>query len=387
MILEKETFPRFHIGESLLPAGNAMLARAGVLERVEAAGFIRKYGARFTNPSGLRSKRIRFVDALDPVAPYTFQVERSRYDSLLLDHARSLGATVRHAVQVQCFEEDDAGVTVHATGIDAPLRARWLLDGSGRGCVALRQWKTLRKPLRGFGKRVAIYTHMLDIPRGPGELGGDTIAVRFDDGWCWLIPLDERKTSVGLVLDSGSMESGVAPSDIFFKRLHRSPYLRRLMESAGQAEEIRVTADYSYLHRSPTTSSRVLTMGDAFGFLDPIFSSGVHMAQSAGMDAADLVLRLLERERGATEGERRIYERRLERRAAAFRALIEAFYDPDGFEVFLEPGRLFNIADAVTNIVAGDTDCSWDVRWRYWLFLGFCRLQRHYPVVGGHRAR
>ncbi len=386
LVLEKDHFPRFHIGESLLPAGNELLRSVGVFEKIEQAGFIVKKGARFCDPHYRHVKRISFDTALAPVDPYTYQVERAKYDGLLLDHARERGCRVEHGVQVERFEEGTDEVRIYRKGMAHPLRVRWMLDATGRDCLSVRQSGAKKQALKRFRKRIAIYTHLAGVKIAPGDEGGDTVAVRFEDGWVWIIPLDEKRTSVGLVLDVSSFPKGRDPADVYWSKLRSAPYLADVLEKAEALDPMRVTADYSYFYKSPIASPRVLPLGDAFGFLDPIFSSGVYMAESSGYDAANLVIAHAATGAPFSQRERIRYERRLRRRATAFRHIVEAFYDADGFKVFLDPGELWRIADAVTNIVAGDTSCPFNVRWRYRLFLLICRLQKHIPIVATARS-
>ncbi len=387
LILEKDHFPRFHIGESMLPVGNRVLEEIGVLPAIERAGFIRKYGARFSDPQYKFVKRISFADALGNHVPsYTYQVERAVYDSILLDHARSLGCEVRHGAHVKSVEEDADGISIKCKDSDEVIRARWLLDATGRDSVTARLAGIKRKDVPNFNKRIAIYTHLEGVKIAPGVEGGDTVAVRFEDGWVWVIPLDSQKTSVGLVLDVSSYDKSQRPEDIYWSKLRSSSYLADILENARAVDEkMRVTSDYSYFHEGSVSTARILPIGDAFGFLDPIFSSGVHLSQSSALNAAQLIKACSATGRGFTPAERSRYEKRLLKRATSFRKLIQAFYAPVGFKVFLDPGEFLRIADAITNIVAGDAEYSFGVWWRYHLFLAICRLQPVIPIVSTAR--
>lgn len=393
LIVEKERFPRFHIGESLLPAGNDILRETGVWEKVAAAGFMPKHGAEFHVGERLDvGKRIRFADGMIPGNPSTYQVERSRFDELLLRHAEALGCTVRERTRLIGATPlpDGSGweATVQTAGGSGPetVRAGWILDGSGRDHGFAHALKSDRvDPGGNLPKRAAVYAHFRGVARATGPEGGNIIIVRHADGWFWLIPLDEERTSVGLVTTLPAVRAANGQFGEFFAdTVARLPKLRALMDGAEPVTDFYVTADYTYRSRRFATE-RMLLVGDAAGFFDPIFSSGVFLGLFSARLAAAEVIRAERRVGGGPQGltpwRQRRYTREVGRAAAVFQKLILAFYDNDAFSVFVDPHPPFGLGRAVNSVVAGHTRLPWSVWWRYRAFLAICRLQRRWPLV------
>lgn len=378
-IVERLPFPRFKIGESLLPNGNKVLKEIGAWEKVCAAGFMRKEGAEFMNTNAGRHVINRFENGLADGDGYTWQVERSRFDKLLLDHAVESGCALFQPVGV-------AKLTPVATGIEVTLtdgrvlRASHLLDAGGREHLA---GKTFRVPHDKipYPPRLAVFNHFHGIPASPGTRHGNIIITRADRVWTWNIPLDKEKTSFGVVAVAADFKaSGLGPEAYFRKVVADSPAMSALMKDAKTADEFRVVADYTYSLKT-FGGDRWIAAGDAACFIDPIFSSGVYLAMTSGLAAAKL---LLSHAPAETLRSRDIaaYTRRYKRGVRVMRELIEQFYDDAGCAVFLNPGAYrFSIPAAVNSIVAGVTDASLAVRWRYRVFIWICKLNR----LSGHR--
>jgi flavin-dependent dehydrogenase len=382
LVLEREEFPRFRIGESLLPQGNAVLRASGVWPRLERAGFIRKGGAVFHLADGSATKEVHFTDGLVPGLAATFQVERATFDALLLDHARELGAAVRLGTTVESVTEETDRCRLRVSGSGGPetLTARWVFDGGGRDRLAQRGPAGGPEPAP-WPRRVAIYSHFRGVARSPGELGGYTQIVRLADGWCWLIPLDGERTSVGLVTEVEALRGAPGgPAGVFHRTVAAAPKLRELMRGAEATRAFQVTADYSYFHRVLATR-RTLRLGDAAGFYDPIFSSGVYLATWSAQQAVAAIAPAHRAGRALRPGERSAYTRAVRRHAEVFRVLIEAFYDNAAFAVFLCPRPPFALARAMNSIVAGHARLTWPLWWRFQLFRLVGRLQRHLALV------
>jgi len=382
LIVEKLPFPRFRIGESLLPDGNAYLRELGVWDKVERAGFIQKFGARFYLGDGDAEKKVDFSTGLIPGLDRTYQVDRARFDALLLDHARELGAEIRVGATVRSVrhETDSCSVDVESAGVTTTLRARYVIDASGRDQFFPSALKAELEPA-AFPRRLAIYTHFRGVPREPGPAAGDTIIVRLPEGWFWIIPIDAERTSVGLVTTNTAFKAeGLSPAAHFEAVVARTPRLRRLLAGAETAMEYHVTADYSY-YRRRVAEGRLILAGDAGGFLDPIFSSGVYLALRSAKHAAALVARAARENRPLTAGECARHLRECKDPAGVFHRLIDAFYDDHSFSVFMCPRPPWGLAPAITSIVAGRADLSFGMWWRFQLFLLVCRLQRRWPLV------
>lgn len=382
LVVEKCEFPRFRIGESLLPMGNAILRETGAWPKVEAAGFMPKFGAEFHKADGTAGKTLVFSEGLIPGLESTFQVERARFDALLLDHARSVGAEVRMQTAVTSVESTATSNTVTLTGPagEQTLTVPWVIDSSGRESSLSTEQKRSLDP-SPFPKRMAIYSHFHGVARAPGRDGGNILIVRLDGGWFWLIPLDAERTSVGLVTTVDNFKAQrLAPADFFKQTVERWPKLRQLLASAKATMDFRVTTDYSYF-RSELARERLILAGDAAGFFDPIFSSGVYMSMESAKQAVEMLVRAHRAGRALTGAEQQGYTRRIKRHAGVFQRLIEAFYDDDSFEVFMSQKVPWSLSPGLTSIVAGHAKLPWPLWWRFEFFLMVCRLQRHWKVV------
>src|SRR5688572_13069221 len=382
LVAEKCEFPRFHIGESLLPAGNRVLREIGVWPKVEMAGFIPKFGAEFHRADGSGVKKIVFSESFIPGLDSTFQVERARFDSVLLDHARELGAEVRMQTTVKSLETNDGlhRATLTGPGGESTITVPWVIDATGRETGLMSDQKRALDP-SPFPKRMAIYSHFNGVVRASGRDGGNILIVRLENGWFWIIPIDREKTSVGLVTTVEAFRAAREAPEVHFQRaIAGSPKLRELLAGATPTMGFHVTSDYSYFRRD-LAQERLVLAGDAGGFFDPIFSSGVYMATSSGKLAADLVADAHAAGRGLTAAERRGYTRTVKRHAAVFQKLIAAFYDDDAFDVFMCEVVPWDLSRGLTSIVAGYADLNWSLWWRYKIFLTVCRLQRYWKVV------
>ena len=383
LVVEKLEFPRFRIGESLLPMGNALLREIGVWPKIEAAGFVPKYGALFYLANGRATKEVIFSNGLVPGLESTFQVERAKFDGILLDHARSLGAEVWMKATVRAIEPDGGEVNrVHVETAEGTrvVTARWVLDGCGRDNFFQTEQKKLIDP-SPFPKRVAVYSHFRGVVRASGLAAGSTIVVRLADGWFWMIPIDRERMSVGLVTTVAIMRAaGLAPEELFRREVAGSSKLRELMAGSEPTMGFHVTSDYSYFHRE-LALERVVLIGDAAGFFDPIFSSGVYMALCSAKKAVELVARAHAANRVLTPRERRGYTRAIKGHASTFQRLIAAFYNQDSFSVFMSEQVPWDIAPGITSIVAGHARLTWPLWWRFQLFLLICRLQRRFRLA------
>ena len=376
-LIEKELFPRFRIGESLLPMGNAILRASGAWEKVEAAGFFPKYGATFHSANGEATQAVDFRSSLIPGLDRTYQVERSRFDQLLAEHAANLGADVRWGTRVDGAVPQPGGLTLSLTGPEgvAQITARWVIDAGGRLNGMASEVPRETEPT-DFPKRVAIFSHFSGVRRAAGRTAGDTVVVRLRDGWFWLIPLDEEKTSVGLVLTADELRtSGLSPEALFARAVAASPKLRELCGAAAALRPYQVTSDYTYFHRQ-LASDRLLRIGDAAGFFDPIFSSGVYLSLVSAQRAIEAIAAAEAAARSLTLPEQRAYTRRIRREARTFERLIAAFYDNASFEVFMVPKIPFDLRPGLTAIVAGHSRLTWPLRWRFYGFLLACAIQR-----------
>lgn len=381
-LAERDQFPRFHIGESLLPMGNAVLRASGAWPKIESAGFVRKYGAEFMLADGSAVKEVVFANGSIPGLDWTFQVERSRFDSILLEHARSLGADVRMGATVRALSPSRDSVTAtlaRKDGPDASITARWVVDAGGRENLYESPGKRVFEPPH-FPRRAAVYSHFEGLRRAPGPRGGNIIVVRLEDGWFWIIPISAERTSVGLVTSVEAIRRGGDPTDVFHGTVAGSPQLCALMDGSRAVAPFRVTADYSYV-RTQFASPRIVLAGDAAAFFDPIFSSGVYVSIHSAQVAVGAIARAHAANRALTRAEQRRYTRGLKRHCAVFQELIDVFYDNDGFSVFMTQKPPLNLGPGLTSIVAGHVRLTWALWWRFKVFLAVCRIQKYLPIV------
>ena len=290
LVLEKEHFPRFHIGESLLPYNLQLFREMGVMPALESAGFVRKYGAQFHLGNGTKGTSFVFRQGKYTREPEAIQVERAPFDHLLLKHARGCGAEIREGWTVGRFANEPGGVVVDArgdSGQSESFRGAFLIDASGRGNLTGNQ-EGLRI-IHPRLKKLAVFGHFHGVKLDPGDRGGDTVIVRLENKWFWVIPISKEKVSVGCVMDADEFAAmKLPPAEVFNRIWQTSPVVSERMKEARLVGTIHTTSDFSYRNRR-LVGPRLLRVGDAAGFMDPIFSAGVFLAMHSGKLAAEVV--------------------------------------------------------------------------------------------------
>ncbi|HEX4342361.1 MAG TPA: NAD(P)/FAD-dependent oxidoreductase [Verrucomicrobiae bacterium] len=381
LLLEKEKFPRFHIGESLLPYTQSLFQEMGVLPAIEAAGFPKKTGAQFHLGNGSKSVKFVFKNGCYTRDTETFQVERSKLDHILLQHAAKCGAEVREGWTVTKTTNTSDQVSVEAgpaNGKTETFRGKFLADASGRDNFTGNKEK-LREVYPGH-KKLAVYGHFENVKLDEGAAGGDTVIVRLANKWFWLIPVSATKTSVGIVMERGEFAaSKESPAEQFNRTIQSSRVLRERLASARLVSTIDVTSDFSYFNKH-LVGPRLLRIGDAAGFLDPIFSSGVFLAMYSGKLAAHAILKSLTKNNdGAAALDH--YEKTVFRALKTYWELVEGFYTRPFLEVFFEPRDKWNLPDAVVALLAGELEGGWKIRWRMRVFYWLIKLQARRPFL------
>ncbi len=378
LILERERFPRFAIGESLLPYGNDILRDLGVWPEMERRGFVKKFGADFCTGQSERFNRYWFRQALGERYAHTYQVDRASFDSLLLDAARRHGCWTREGVSVSGIREiGRSGVEVDCATLDGgrTFRAKWVVDAGGRRGVAGMSLGIPKIPTRKR-RMVALYGHFRNVQRNSGEAAGHTVIVRIKEGWFWLIPLADGVTSVGAVIPpEGLRAAGGDPEAAFGSCVEANVELRTRMDGAVKTMPLRATTDYSWRFRA-FASGRVLMAGDAAGFVDPIFSSGVMLAMKSGKLAAEEIVAADESGRVLSPAACRRYTRRVASWMKLYGRVIQAFYERSGFEIFMHPMPVFQIPRSIGYLVGGMMDLSFADHVRIAAFRLVCNLQR-----------
>lgn len=385
LLCEKEKFPRFHIGESLLPYGNRILQEIGVWEKIEAAGFVKKYGAEFTLPDRSRIVRNVFSEGLVKNLDQTYQVERSRFDKILLDHAEESGCRVQQRTQVISTTKSEEGWSIVTkdldTGEEQTVFARWIIDAGGRNCLMGRKL-SFKKEHIPYPGRFAVFNHFKGFKRARGKEGGDTLVLRLKDAWFWGIPISESTMSVGVVAQKGTRQSGrESRAEFFWKKVHESSFLTDALSEAVPLEDFRIESDYCFSFES-FARDQVLLAGDAASFIDPVFSSGVYLALESGLLAAKTVQKEINRKQKSVNPRVYLrYTRTLKNRIHTIRQIIEDYYDNSSFEVFMVPQPKYKIPRAINSILAGCSDPPFKVRWRYWLFRKICALHKIWRIA------
>lgn len=385
LLVEKEAFPRFHIGESLIPGVLPVLEAMGAHERVVAEGFIEKYAAEFVTPDQRYRQRYVFADSLTPTHPLAYQVERSRFDAVLLEHAQASGARLLGQAEVTGFTEFADHVEVELGGHDGKItaaRARFLVDATGQQSLIARR-RGLRR-LDDALKNVAVFAHFEDAGRPSGEGRGDITVVLDPEGWWWIIPLRDNVTSLGFVAPKPAF--GRRPDLTWVKRrLEGMPVLAERFRGARALGAARVVADYSY-SSSSFVGERWLLVGDAAAFLDPVFSTGVYLGVCSGDRAARAIVQALDDPRRTREllaG----YEGWLRHKLEVYGELVRGFYDPAFVEVFMNPTDAMQLRQAVTSALAGFAELP-EVSRRLRAFLNAVRINRNHelsPRLPGRR--
>jgi len=385
VLFEKEHFPRFHIGESMLPFNLPLLHRLGVANRVRAES-VEKYGALMMSSDGAVERYISFEEGLIPGHPMAFQVLRSRFDELLLRNAEGKGALVREGftvVEASCSAQEGCDVTVR--GLDGALvraRGRVLLDASGRdGFLSARLG--LRRMMPHL-RKASVFAHYTGVPRSPGRRAGDLVLIVLRDGWIWMIPLAGGITSVGLVAEGTAIKgSPLAAGDFLDESLRRCPAADARMRGARRVSGIYTASDYSY-ECAALTGDGWLLLGDAAGFIDPIFSTGVWLAMSSGELAATAVDRALGRPDRTSDLPRRAfagYERAVRHHLKTYTRIVTQFYQPGFMDVFLQPAGFLRTKEAVISLLAGLSAPPLSMRARLWVFYQIVRLQRRVGIL------
>lgn len=374
-LLERERFPRFQIGESLLPYNNDLFERLGVTAPMAEGSFTPKYGAGFVTADGSLGYTFRFVENLPKAYHQSFQVKRAELDELLLRNAAANGVDVREGTAVTSVDLDDPSRTTVTCANGDRLDARFVIDASGHGSF-LGNRLGGREDVESL-KKVAIFAHYLNVPREPGRDAGNTMIVVLRDAWFWLIPVSADTMSVGLVVDRDHLRRcGLSPEALLEQTIADAPYLAARMTNAQRVTPVLVRRDFSFTVKKLTGRNFAL-IGDAAGFLDPIFSTGVFLA----MKSADLIADAVEQRlrKGNTRLLQR-YERSFQSALGKYFRFIDNFYRREFLEVFLQPKEDYGLIPVITGILAGNIFVKSN-RFKLALFFLFIQIQKRFGVI------
>ena len=329
LAIEREKFPRYHVGESLIPYTYFPLERIGMIERMKKSHFPSKYSVQFVGRSGNLSQPFYFFEHLKHEAACTWQVLRSEFDQMLMDNAREKGAEVLEETKVtETIDENGTVSGVRAKAKDGRMqefRAPITIDASGRDSLSMlrNNWRVRDDQL----KKISIWTYYKGALRDPGrDEGATTIASIPERGWFWYIPLPDDMVSVGVVAESDYLYRDTRDlEEIFLREVTNNRWIEKHLAIGRRTEPLRVTGEFSYRSRYTAADGLVLT-GDAFGFLDPVFSSGLFFALRGGelvADAVDAALTAGDYSAGRFND----YANEMCSGMEAMRRLVYAFYD------------------------------------------------------------
>lgn len=378
-LLERTSFPRFHIGESLLPRNYALLRELDLLDAVEGIPKVDKYGAEFILGSGGEASLFPFTMSLVSGEPMAYNLERAPFDARLLDAARKAGADVREDVAVRkILRLEDGRVEVSTDQGD--LSARFLVDASGQSTL-LGKHLGVRRVLPHL-KKIAYFGHFENVWRRPGDEGGYIVIVVCEEGWFWMIPLDETRTSIGMVLhDQEARKVGLPPDQMLAWGISRCPVLRERTAGATMLTETHVLADFSY-RCAPFAGPGYFLAGDAATFIDPIFSTGVCLGMMSGAEAGKAIVAIVQKGEAPAPLRQR-YIRFIQQSSAAFFRLVGWYYDHSFRELFLNGQGPLQVHRAAMSILSGNVfpRPAFALRWRFQLLGLFTWINRFLPLV------
>ena len=364
-VLEKGSHPRFHIGESLLPCNMPILEELGVMDQVKGMGVV-KLGADFSMATDEAWRTYYFSRSLNPTPPHAYEVRRSEFDELLFRNATKNGVDTRERVRVTSVEwKADRTSVVHAVD-DAKkelvFEARYLVDATGRDTLLSKKLGLKRKnPNHGSA---ALFGHFKGAVRRPGDDQGNISIYWFDHGWMWFIPLKDDVMSIGAVCWPDYLKTRTGSTEEFLlSTLKLAPQAYERMKDAELIGEVRATGNYSY------TSDKMagpgwLLVGDAWAFIDPVFSSGVYLAMNGARLGAEVVDRALKDPRCEAD-EQAALERRIRKGVGAFSWFIYRFTSPGMRWIFQNPRNVYQLEQAVISMLAGDVFDSKEVEKRF----------------------
>ena len=356
-LFEREHFPRFHIGESLIPETYWVLKRLNMLDKMKASPFVKKHSVQFINQHGKLSEPFYFFDHKPHECSQTWQVIRSEFDQMLLNNAREHGVQVHEGVRVlEVLFEGDRSVGVRLqeeNGTEREVRADVIVDASGQSSMimsrfGLREWDPELK-------KAALWTYWEGAERGTGKDEGATLVIQTEGkkGWFWYIPQHDNTISVGVVADYDYLFKNRDDKDheaIYFEEVDRCPGVKKRIAGAKRVEPFRAAKEYTYRSKRASGDGWVL-VGDAFGFLDPHYSSGVLLALKSGSMAADAIVEGLQK--GDTSAAQLgKWEAEFTKGMDRMRRLVVAYYDGMSFGRFVK--RFPHLKGVITDLLIGD---------------------------------
>jgi flavin-dependent dehydrogenase len=360
VLLEKDAHPRFHIGESLLPRNLAIFERLGMRDEIHAMGVI-KPGAEFVSDETGHSVTFNFATGIDRDFTYSYQVRRAEFDAALFANARRNGARTIERTRVVDLDLAHGGADACRANVTArqddgtPRRfaPRFVLDASGRDTFLATRLKSKASDKRN--NTAAVFAHFRHVECRVGEMAGCISVHLAEDGWFWIIPLPDGLVSVGFVGTQAAFKSRRGtPHELLFERIRQSPTVSARMQAAEPASEVMTAGNYSYRART-SWGDGYMMIGDAFAFIDPVFSSGVMLAMTAGEMGADVANTWLD-DPIAARALARQTERQLRRAMDRLSWLIYRINDPVLRGMLMAPRNRFRMRDGLVSVLAGNLE-------------------------------
>jgi flavin-dependent dehydrogenase len=353
VLLEKNRHPRFHIGESLLPLNLPLFEQLGVAREIELIA-MPKYGAEFVSPWHEQAVTFEFAQAWDKSFPAAYQVRRSQFDEILFRNAARKGArTIEgcRAIAVDCHARGAAVTTQSDEGGEQKWQTRFLVDASGRDTFIASRLGVKRRNRKH--NSAAIFAHFTGARRLPGRNEGNITVFWFEHGWLWFIPLADGATSVGAVCWPYYMKSRqTEPARFLLDTIALCPPLAERLRNASLVSPVTATGNYSYCADRSVGESYLL-LGDAFTFIDPVFSTGVYLAMHSAFVGADTIERCLDKPAEARSA-LKAFDVTMRRGPRVFSWLIYRVTTPILRDIFMAPSNRWRLKEAVLSVLAGD---------------------------------
>jgi len=381
-VLEKAAHPRFHIGESLLPHTLPFLKRLGVLQQVEEIG-LKKNGAELISHLHDNAQTLYFSEAMDKQYPYAFQVQRAEFDSILVQNAVRRGVNVHQNVSATDVNFDNNEfVSITATNQqnqDVSWRTRFVVDATGRQTFLSSKLQLKRKNTKH--NSAAIFSHFNGVQRHDGHNEGNITICWFEHGWFWIIPFKNGVTSVGMVCTSAYIKARSGTTDEFLWHTIRqcSPMAERMREAQMVMPAVG-TGNYSYWS-DRMIGDRFILLGDAFAFVDPVFSSGVHLALNSALLGSDVVDSVLKKS-SDVERIRQKFEQTVRHGLSTYSWFIFRFTQPAFRNLFMAPRNIFRMKEAILSILAGDIFGTTPTRFPILAFKGLYYVSLLFDLKG-----
>ncbi len=366
LILEREKFPRYHVGESLIPFNYGPMERLGLIPMMKRSAFMKKYSVQFVAPNGRASQPFYFFNRYDKdTVAQTWQVLRSEFDEILLNHARSKGAEVIEEITMkELLREGERVIGVRArkkSGEVVEFRAPMTLDCTGKeSFTAVRNGWRQRDP---YLNKIAVWTYYQGSKRESGiDEGQTTVAMIPEKGWFWHIPQHNDMVSVGVVAEGKYLTRGGVRDHkaIFDREVNENLWIKDHLSEGKQVGPYYITSEYSY-HSQHCGSEGLLLVGDAFAFLDPVFSSGLMLALKSGVLAGDAVHEALVAN-DFSPARFSDYATYMRQGVENMRKLVYAFYDPEfSFKQVID--KYPEAADEITDCLSGDVNKDFTSLW------------------------